>query len=373
MFGLAIATLPRSCRQLKPGATLRAAVRAVSSSFEAKRRWGVALDIDGVLIRGGSPIPGSAEAVRRLRAAGVPHVFMTNGGGVPEAAKAAELAARLGDAAITEGQVLLSHTPMRQLAKRYAGRRVVVVGSAGTPQVAAHYGFDVNGLMAITPSQIAAGTPGIYGGPFRREDGLEPVDVNADGAPPIEAILVFHDPGDWGAELQILTDVLVGGRPYGVGATGDSSALVQCAAVYASNPDFVWQAGYEAVRYGQGAFLECLRALWHRRCGGSPLDVVEFGKPHPSQYRVAEQLLAALDPAAPPLQRLYMIGDNPAADIRGGNNAGEAWRSILVCTGVYRGGPDRNDEGDPAWRVEPDLASAVDRLLDLRDEQHLEP
>ena len=28
-----------------------------------------------------------------------------------------------------------------------------------------------------------------------------------------------------------------------------------------------------------------------------------------------------------------MIGDNPAADVRGANSAGDPWRSILVCTG----------------------------------------
>ena len=33
------------------------------------------------------------------------------------------------------------------------------------------------------------------------------------------------------------------------------------------------------------------------------------------------------------LARIYMIGDNPAADIRGANQAGDPWRSILVCTG----------------------------------------
>jgi len=31
--------------------------------------------------------------------------------------------------------------------------------------------------------------------------------------------------------------------------------------------------------------------------------------------------------------RIYMIGDNPAADVRGANSAGDPWRSILVCTG----------------------------------------
>lgn len=32
-----------------------------------------------------------------------------------------------------------------------------------------------------------------------------------------------------------------------------------------------------------------------------------------------------------------MIGDNPEADIRGANGAGDPWRSILVRSGVFSG------------------------------------
>ena len=64
-----------------------------------------------------------------------------------------------------------------------------------------------------------------------------------------------------------------------------------------------------------------------------------------------------------------MIGDNPAADVRGANRAGDPWRSILVCTGqqkrlsfsccvstlgsprrgtgVYQGGVGSNDKEVP--------------------------
>ena len=105
----------------------------------------------------------------------------------------------------------------------------------------------------------------------------------------------------------------------------------------------------------------------------------EFGKPHKPHYKVAETLLGAIaaQTDAPALdtfsrpKRLYMIGDNPAADVRGANNAGDDWRSILVCTGVYQGGIEGNDHVDPAWRVEQDLHSAVDRLLLMDDKEHL--
>lgn len=38
-------------------------------------------------------------------------------------------------------------------------------------------------------------------------------------------------------------------------------------------------------------------------------------------------------PAVRVFPRIYMIGDNPKADVRGANFAGDPWRSMLVCTG----------------------------------------
>lgn len=325
------------------------------------------MDIDGVVLRGRELIPGSKQAVLSLREAGVPYSFMTNGGGVTEAQKAAQLAVLLEDDSINESRMLLSHTPMRALAERYRGKRVVLVGGAETVAVAESYGFDVRGGLAITCAQIASGTPGIFPKLSGKDVGLPPINVNVDGAPPIAAVLILYEPQDWWLELQVLSDVIAGGRPLGSadGGGGNAGSLVaQAAEVYASNPDFLWQAGYSVPRYGQGALHTCLRALWQRRSGGE-LRITEFGKPHATQFAAARAMVEAqLPKGSQPLQRIYMMGDNPAADVRGANNAiGDVWRSVLVCTGVYRGGVDRNDPDDPAWRVEPDLGAAVARLL----------
>lgn len=324
------------------------------------------MDIDGVVIRDPDLIPGSLEAVQMLRQAGVPFAFMTNGGGVLEKVKAAQLAALLKDDEIDESGVILSHTPMRHLAEHYKGRRVLILGSKDYLSVARAYGFDVDGGMAVTAAQIIAGTPDIYSRDFRYEDGLSPVNVNANGIP-IEAIIILNSTSDWAAELQVATYVLAGGRPLGCGGDPKSGHLRQAAKVFCSNSDFVWQAKYPAVRYGQGAFLQCLRALW-LQYSGQELCVTEFGKPQRVQFDTAHRIMKAKWAS---LRRLYMIGDNPATDIRGANQAGELWRSILVCTGVYRGGPLENDLVDPAWRVEKDLRCAVERLLSNTTEKHL--
>jgi len=328
------------------------------------------MDIDGVVLRGGDVIPGSADAVKALQANNIPYAFMTNGGGVTEEKKAKQLEALLGMEGIGEERVLLSHTPMKALVEKYKNRRVIIVGSKETPAVAAHYGFDFKNGWAITPMQLAAGTPHIYPPAYGKDVGfgLPRINVNEEGAPPIEAVMIFHDPIDWSLELQVLTDVIAGGYPLGNATT--AKPWKQAVEVFASNPDFIWQAGYGVPRYGQGAFSECLRALW-QRLSGSPLEITEFGKPMPSQFQLAQELMADQLKPGEELQRIYMMGDNPAADIRGANDADKQWRSVLVCTGVYRGGPEGNDCHDPAWRVEKNLQEAVESLLKASEQEHL--
>ena len=53
------------------------------------------------------------------------------------------------------------------------------------------------------------------------------------------------------------------------------------------------------------------------------------------------------------------------SDIRGSNNAGEKWRSVLVKTGVWGGwrrGED-NCQVDPAVLVVDDVLKAVNHIL----------
>ena len=101
-----------------------------------------AFDIDGCLLLRDRPLPGVTDTLRRLDARGIPYVFLTNGGGVTEAAKARGLSERLGVPVPTE-RVLLSHTPMRDLPRSHglAERRVLGLGHLQFEEVAAGYGF----------------------------------------------------------------------------------------------------------------------------------------------------------------------------------------------------------------------------------------
>ena len=59
-------------------------------------------------------------------------------------------------------------------------------------------------------------------------------------------------------------------------------------------------------------------------------------------------------------KNIYMVGDNPASDIIGGNMYG--WNTCLVRTGVFQGG--ENDEQNPAnFGVFPHVLEAVKAAL----------
>jgi hypothetical protein len=128
---------------------------------------GFVFDIDGVLVQGPRVLDAARRAIRRLLNDGgkvwkYPVCFLTNGGGVTEADKTAELSEWLGGAPVRGDQVVLSHTPLRALAPRFQGRPVLVCGRKESPAVAIAYGFD----KVLTTYDLADALPGAL--PFGR-------------------------------------------------------------------------------------------------------------------------------------------------------------------------------------------------------------
>ena len=234
-----------------------------------RRSAGVAFDIDGVLLRGKQPVASAAAALRALQRASVPFVLLTNGGGYPEATKAAALSQLL-DVEIAAEQVILSHTPMRELAADYGDRLVLVVGKRYDQlrAIAAAYGFK----RVITIEELHGQHPTLYG------------DVEVDPAlsarveawhAPIHAVLALTDPVLWGRELQLTCDVLRSctGQP-GSDDGGDGSQVP----LYSACADFEYTAEPPVPRFGSGAFHFALDALY-RASVGRELETVRFGKP----------------------------------------------------------------------------------------------
>lgn len=97
-----------------------------------------ALDLDGVVWLADDPIPGAADAVARLRAAGVPVAFVTNNSAVP----VGEVAARLARHGIDPGDgVVTSAQAAAGLVE--PGERALVCGGPGVAEALGARGAEV--------------------------------------------------------------------------------------------------------------------------------------------------------------------------------------------------------------------------------------
>ncbi|TPX13944.1 uncharacterized protein E0L32_005644 [Thyridium curvatum] len=358
-------------------------------------------DIDGVLLHVAKPIPGASETLRYLHEHNIPFILLTNGGGKPEAERVRDLGERLG-VHLTTANFVQSHTPFQDLVAGPEGlgdKTILVTGSdpERTRRIAEGYGFK----MVVTPADILAAQPAIW--PF---DPLlesayaatarplpkplwEPGMADGD-ALRLDAMFVFNDPRDWALDIQIIVDALAsrggllgtysarnGRADLGPGEGWQSDGQP---ALYFSNADLLWSAGYHLPRFGQGAFQAAVAGVWERLTGGVALRRTVIGKPYAETYRYAERVLAeyrrevlertagttvgAANGAGEELRAVYMIGDNPESDIRGANEyeseAGTEWCSVLVRTGVWS--PERGGGGRMAYRptsIADDVRAAV--------------
>ncbi|XP_075670328.1 mitochondrial hydrolase YKR070W-like, partial [Castanea sativa] len=95
-------------------------------------------------LHGHVPIGGSPQALRRLygdsSALKVPFPFLTNGGGVPESRRAAELSELLG-VHILPSQVVQGHSPFKTLLKRFENELIIAAGKGEPAVVMSEYGF----------------------------------------------------------------------------------------------------------------------------------------------------------------------------------------------------------------------------------------
>ncbi|KAK3400650.1 HAD-like domain-containing protein [Sordaria brevicollis] len=332
------------------------------SNDDVADNFAFAFDIDGVLVRGGKPIPEAIEAMKVLNGENeygikVPYIFLTNGGGKSESERCADLSQQL-ELEVSEGQFICGHTPMRELSSRYSGS-VLVVGGEGEKcrQVAETYGFrDV-----ITPGDILKANASTA--PFRK---LTPAELSASrdllSRPGvgklsdivIEAVFVFADSRDWASDLQIILDIAQskGGRLETRSETFDEGPPI-----FFSHNDVLWSAAHEHVRLGMGALRKIVETVFEETTGGKKLTTYAFGKPQVGTFEFAERLLQKWRAEKHGLVAgrgekrgvgtVYFVGDTPESDIRGTNamdeksgREGTEWYSILVKTGVYQEGTE---------------------------------
>ncbi|OJJ51705.1 hypothetical protein ASPZODRAFT_148941 [Penicilliopsis zonata CBS 506.65] len=342
--------------------------------------FALAFDIDGVLIRGGQPIPEAVEAMKYINGENpygikVPYIFVTNGGGKTEAERCADLSRQL-ELEVSPGQFICGHTPMREMAEKY--NTVLVVGGEGEKCriVAEGYGFkDV-----ITPGDIIKTRHDTT--PFRKltdEEYRNSRERNFDDVN-IEAIFVFADSRDWAGDQQIILDLVMSKQ----GRIGTrSETFDEGPPVYFSHNDIVWSTSHEHSRIGMGALRASLEALY-KAVTGKELTTIAFGKPQLGTFAFATRLLQqwrkdthGID--RPP-QTVYFVGDTPESDIRGTNEFNEShlsdanWFSILVKTGVYQEGTiPRFPPKKTCNHILDAVKFAVQREFDRREDSSATP
>ena len=327
----------------------------------------------------------------------IPFILLTNGGGKHESERVKDLSSKL-DVKLDTSMFVQSHTPFAELVhgeKNLKDKCIMVVGGEGgrCRNVAEMYGF----TNVVTPGDIYAAYPEIwpFSKPFLRDYYQSfaralPRPINSaspEKSLKIDAVFVYNDPRDWGLDLQVILDVMLSRE--GIMGTyssknGDrslpNSGYLQDnqPPLYFSNPDLLWAAHYHLSRLGQGGFRESLEGLWravtaHSHSYGAPapeLYKTVIGKPYRETYSFAENLLLrhrdALFGSATPLNKVYMVGDNPESDIRGANSYesphGVEWVSLLTRTGVFRDRPGHAPTWEPRAIVD-DVRAAVQYAL----------
>lgn len=313
-----------------------------------------------------------------LKKQGIPFILLTNGGGKHETERVAEISEKL-NVSLDASDIVQSHSPFAELVKgpdetsALEHKCVLVAGGDGDNcrRVAEQYGFK----NVVTPGDIFMANPSIW--PFSKNFSeyyktfARPLPKPVDPTDPtkglkIDAVFVFNDPRDWGLDAQVIMDLLLsrGGHVGTLSEKNGRSDLPNHGYqqdsqphLYFSNPDLYWAAAYPLPRLGQGGFREALEGVWAATTGGPSkgieLKKTVIGKPYQGTYEFAERQLLRNRAKnfkgvsdLPPLEHVYMVGDNPESDILGANSYrsgnGSKWQSILVRTGVYPG-------GEPAW------------------------
>jgi len=320
-----------------------------------------AFDIDGVLVHGDRLIPEGKRVLEVLNGDNelgikIPHIFLTNGSGKPEAARCAQLS-RILHSPISTEQFIQSHTPMSALAEYHD--TVLVVGGENYQcrEVAKQYGFkDI-----IVPNDIVASQPTSPLKEFFTAEQRATSTPRDFSKVKIDAILVFSDSRDYATDLQIIMDLLQ--SEDGVLGTKAKDPISQRIPIYFSQGDLLCPTEHPIPRMSQGTFRMALEAIF-KAITGVELERVIYGKPELATYKYADEVMTSwmdtIHNEARLPKNIYMIEDNPQSDIIGGNMYG--WNTCLVKTGVYQG--EGNDKQNPAsFGVFDNVLEAVSTAL----------
>ncbi|VDO04493.1 unnamed protein product [Rodentolepis nana] len=286
--------------------------------------FGLLFDIDGVLMRGSTPIKEAFEAMDLLKGRNgklrVPIAFVTNACGdikskseqlssifkidasLLKCSPQIHLSRKLNSILFLEPeQVIFAPSPFQSFTN-WHDKRVLVVGQGDMKKIAEGLGFK----YVYTMEQVAEAWPLLDM-------------VNHENRKIVVTIVLMGEPTQWETYLQLLIDLLLtNGKPDHKPETSPENHLP----VLACNMDLLYMGQACMPRFGHGAFLVCLESLYER-VSGYPLKYTALvGKPSEITYRFSEHTLSKTAKRlgiSRPLRKIYFFGDNPEVDILGAN------------------------------------------------------
>ena len=242
----------------------------------------IVFDVDGVLMKARRPVPGSAELVQQLRTDHFPFRLLTNDGcHSPE-----EKIALLGECGLefTPDDIVSSSHGLVELAEArgWQGHTFFVMG-----YVASCYGEEAGIRMTTDLAALSSCT----------------------------GVIVGEKSFDWEAVINAVFNHLIA-RP-------DAPLIVP-------NPDEYFAGRSQPFHIASGAIGRFLRQLCHTY--GHRLEPTYLGKPYEpiflhNHHQLEQELARAL-----PRNRVVIVGDSLASDIKGGRDFG--YRAALVLTGI---------------------------------------
>lgn len=261
------------------------------------------VDVDGVLVLRGEPIPGAADALRSLDRAAIPYLLATNTSLYSRATLAAGLGERLG-VPIEPARVHSALSAAAALtARRFAGQPLLVLASRDAARE--FIGQDMMGDVADGESAAA---------------------------------------------------VVIGDAPEALTYENLDRAfrLIRRGARLVAMHRNRWWLTARGPTLDAGAYVRALEYATGRRA-------LLAGKPAPSFFRAACQQLGR-----PPGQVL-MVGDDPAADVAGAHRAGLpavlALSGKSSAADALRTAPDRSSRARAPAATAADLRAVVEALL----------
>ncbi|XP_071083455.1 haloacid dehalogenase-like hydrolase domain-containing 5 isoform X1 [Haliotis cracherodii] len=283
----------------------------------AEPDFGILFDVDGVLARGSAALAPAVKAIEKLKDADgqlrVPCAFVTNACNRTHD-KAKQIAGWF-NLEVSCDQVIHAPTPVKLL-RQFHDQHVLVIGQEHRLEIAKDLGF--SNLCTLDDVKEAYPLLDMVDHENRKVVARGYKENN--DFPKIEAVLLLAEPTHWEANLQLLMDLLLTeGKP--TKAPADPKRVPQLP-VIACNMDLQFMAEACIPRFGHGAFLVCLEALY-RKITGKDLEYSTLvGKPCEITYRFAEHTISKVAKTMgirKPIKRLYFIGDNPNVDIYGAN------------------------------------------------------